>query len=77
MVNVRLANNLTPSRAIFFPSDTLIYGISRGGSKNFNIRTCEHVILGQLRIGARPATYAALLGAIGLKVAKMHLSSKL
>ena len=45
----------------FFPSDTLIYGISRDCSKNFNIRTCEHMILGQLRIWARPATYAALL----------------
>ena len=35
------------SRAVFFSSDTLIYGISRDGSKNYNIRTCEHVILGQ------------------------------
>ena len=26
----------------FFPSNTLIYGISRDGSKNFNVRTCEH-----------------------------------
>ena len=48
------------SRTVFFPSDTLIYGISRDGSKNFNIRTCEHMILGQLRIGARATTYAAL-----------------
>ena len=48
------------SRIIFFPSNTLIYGISRDGSKNFNICTCEHMILGQLRIWARPATYAAL-----------------
>ena len=45
---------------IFFHSNTLFYGISRDGSKNFNIRTCEHMILGQLRIWARPATYAAL-----------------
>ena len=30
----------------FFPSNTLIYGISRDGSKNFDIRTCEHMILG-------------------------------
>ena len=37
----------------FFPSVTLIYGISHDGSKNFNIRTCEHMILGQLRMGAR------------------------
>ena len=43
------------SRTIFFPSNTLIYGISRDGSKNFNIRTCEHMILGQLRMGARQA----------------------
>ena len=42
--------------------DTLIYGISSDGSKNFNIRTCEHMILGQLRIWARTTTYAALLG---------------
>ena len=27
----------------FFPSNTLIYDISRDGSKKFNIRTCEHV----------------------------------
>ena len=35
---------------MFSCSPTLIYRISRDGSKNFNIRTCEHVILGQLRI---------------------------
>ena len=40
------------SRTIFFPSDTLIFRISRDGSKNFNIRTCEHMILGQLTMGA-------------------------
>ena len=39
--------------AMFFPSNTLIYGISRDGSKNFNICTCEHMILGQLTMGAR------------------------
>ena len=39
------------SRTIFFPSDTLIDGISLDGTKNFNIRTCEHMILGQLRMG--------------------------
>ena len=44
----------------FFPSKTLIYGISRDDSKTFNIRTCEHMIIGQLRIGARATTYAAL-----------------
>ena len=43
-----------------FPSDTLIYGISRGGSKNSNIRTCEHVILDQLRMGARQTKNAPL-----------------
>ena len=48
------------SRAVFFPSDTLIYGISRDGSKNFNIRTSEHMILGQLRMRARQAKNAPL-----------------
>ena len=33
-----------------FHSDTLIYGISRDGSKNYNIRTCEHMTRGQLRM---------------------------
>ena len=51
------------SRTVFFPSDTLIYGISCDGSKNFNIRSCEHMILGQLRMGARQAKNAPLLGA--------------
>ena len=49
------------SRTVFFPSDTLIYGISRDGSKNYNIRTCEHMILGQLRMGARQTNYAPLI----------------
>ena len=44
----------------FFRSDTLIYGIPRDGSKNVNIRTCEHVILGQLRMGARQTKNAPL-----------------
>ena len=35
-------------------------GISRDGSKNFNIHTCEHMILCQLRIGARQAKNAPL-----------------
>ena len=48
------------SRTVFFPSGTLIYSISRDGSKNFKLRTWEHMILGQLRIGARSTTYAAL-----------------
>ena len=44
----------------FFPSGTLIYGISRDGSKNLDIRTCEHMILGQLRMGARQTKNAPL-----------------
>ena len=48
------------SRTVFFPSDTLIYGISRDGSKNYNIRICEHMILGQLQMGARQTNYAPL-----------------
>ena len=48
------------TRTVFFPSDTLIYGISRDGSKKYNIRTCEHMILGQLRMGARQTNYAPL-----------------
>ena len=44
----------------FFPSNTLIYGISRDGSKNLNIRTCEHMILGQLMMGARQTKNAPL-----------------
>ena len=49
------------SRTVFFPSDTLIYGISRDGSQNFNIHTCEHMILGQLRMGSRQAKNAPLV----------------
>ena len=41
------------SRTICFPSDIPIYGISHDGSKNFNTRTCEHTIFGQLMMGAR------------------------
>ena len=48
------------SRTVFFPSDTLIYAICRDGSKNYNIRACEHMILGQLRMGARHTIYAPL-----------------
>ena len=44
----------------FSPSDTLIYGISRDGSKTFNIRTFEHMILGQLTMGARQTKNALL-----------------
>ena len=45
---------------MFCPPNTLIYGISCDGSKKFNIRTCEHMIPGQLRIWARTTTSAAL-----------------
>ena len=48
------------SRTVFFPSDTLIYGISSDGSKKINLRTCEHMILGQLRMGARKTKNAPL-----------------
>ena len=44
----------------FFPQTLNIYGICRDGTKMFNIRACEHMILGQLRMGARSAIYAAL-----------------
>ena len=57
------------SKTVFFPSDTLIYGICRDGTKNNNIRACEHLILGQFRMGARSAIYAPL----GTAGAKMHL----
>ena len=49
------------SRTVFFPSDTLIYDISRDGSKDLNIRSCEHMILGQLRMGARQTKNAPLV----------------
>ena len=49
------------SKTVFFPSDTLIYGICRDGTKNNNIRACENLILGQFRMGARSAIYAPLL----------------
>ena len=49
------------SRTVFFPSDTLIFGICHDGTKNYNIRACEHLILGQLRMGARSAIYAPLM----------------
>ena len=49
------------SRTVFFPSDTLIYAISGDSSKDYNIRTCGHMILGQLRMGARQTNYAPLV----------------
>ena len=36
------------------------HGISCDDSKKFNIRTCEHMILGQLRMGVRQAKNAPL-----------------
>ena len=48
------------SRTAFFPTDNLIDGISCDGSKNFDVRTCEHMILGQLRMGARQTKNAPL-----------------
>ena len=54
------------SGTVFFPSDTLIYGISRDGSKNFNSRTCEYMILGKLTMGARQTKNAPLLFNINL-----------
>ena len=52
----------------FHKNAPLIYGISRDGSKNFNIRTCEHMILGQLRIWARQAKNAPLPFREGLEI---------
>ena len=49
------------STTVFFLSDTLIYGISRDGSKSLNIHTCEHKILGQLKMVARQTKNAILL----------------
>ena len=49
------------SRTVFFPSDTLIYGISRDGFKKFNKCTRELLILGQLRMRARQTKNAPLL----------------
>ena len=49
------------SGIICFPSDTPIYGISRDDSKKFNLRTCEHMILGQLMMGARQTKNAPLV----------------
>ena len=64
-----------------FPSDAPIYGIFCDGSKNVNIRTCEHVILGQLRMGARQMKNAALLqgprGSIYKKSARGPLGPKM
>ena len=53
---------------MFFPSNTLIYGISRDGSKKISIRTCEHMILGELTMGARQTKNA------GLQLREIHIS---
>ena len=55
---------LGKSRTIFFPSNSLIYGISRDASEKINMRTCEHMILCQLTMGARQAKNAPLSGCI-------------
>ena len=61
------------SKTVFFPSDTLIYGICRDGTKNNNIRACEHLILGQFRMGARSAIYAPLVRKLMARVKKREL----
>ena len=43
----------------FFLQALFFCGISRASSKNFNVYTCEHMILGQLRMGARQTKNAA------------------
>ena len=63
-----------------FPSDTLIYVISRDGSKNFNIRTCEHMVLGQHMMGARqtknaPLNYSSAEGSVISAVIKENICS--
>ena len=50
----------------------LIYGISRDGYKNFNIRTYEHMILGQLRMGARQVKNAPLSSSIPTSTVEQH-----
>ena len=55
------------------PSDTVIYGISRDGSKIFDRRTCEHMIPGQLMMGARQAKNAPLLDEIILFAVQLQV----
>ena len=44
---------------IFFPLQTLLFTVFLMTA--LNIRTCEHMVLGQLRMGARQAKNAPLL----------------
>ena len=71
------------SQELSFFLQTLLYGICRNGSKNYNIRACDHMILGQLRKGARHTIYAPLflcsmdtLTQISSKTAKPHTCGK-
>ena len=60
LIKIFIACLLKEVKNSFFLSDTLIYAICRDGLTNHNIRACEHMILGQLRMGARQMTYAPL-----------------
>ena len=51
----------------------IICGISRDGSKKFNMRTCEHMIPGQLMMGARQAKNAPLLDEIILFAVQLQV----
>ena len=65
---LRFSENCSPTemfvegktRTVFFPTNTLIYGICRDGSTNYDIRTCEHMILSQLQMGASQTNFAPL-----------------
>ena len=61
LIKIFIACLLKDVKNSLFPSDTLIYAICRDGSKNYNIRACEHMILGRLRMGARHTIYAPLI----------------
>ena len=58
---IRYSLHIWEVKSNLFSSDTLIYGISRDGSKNFSVHTCEHMILGQLTMGARQKKNAPLI----------------
>ena len=60
----------------FFPSDTLTYDICRDESKNHNICNFEHMILGQLRMGARQMTSAQLVDILWKFIADQWNSSE-
>ena len=61
------------SRTVFFPQTLNIYGICRDGTKMFNIRACEHMILGRLRTGASFAIYVALGGEMQFQCLDRHV----